>query len=190
MSDEIILKSDNKSSAIKDIIAIVPDVENAAPLHKTTVKNIRDMANNSYLSEGQSYPCKYALIDNTEENFTIEIDYTPTTTYDPDEEPTQRLIVHYYPNYRILGERQDFSEFDDYDEADLRKGKWKLPSDWHILIVKGALAILYPELKEQWEADCAKKKANQYLNAGLKLKSSLGVSYGNSGRNSEIIRRY
>ena len=40
MSDEIILKADNKSSAIKDIIAIVPDVENAVPLQKTTVKNL------------------------------------------------------------------------------------------------------------------------------------------------------
>lgn len=189
MSDEIILKSDNKSSAIKDIVAIVPDVENAAPLQKTTVKNIRDMANNTYLTEGQSYPCKYALIDNTEENFTIELDYTPTVTYDPDDEPTQRLIVHYYPNYRILGERSDFSEFDDYDEADLKKGKWKLPSDWHLLIVKGALAILYPELRADWEADCIRKKNNQYLNASLKLKSSLGVSNVSSGRRSEIIRR-
>lgn len=182
MSDEIILKADNKSSAIKDIIAIVPDVENAVPLQKTTVKNIRDMANKSYISEGQSYPCKYALIDNTEENFTIELDYTPSETYDPDEAPEQRLLVHYYPNYRIMGERPDLSEFEDYDEADLRKGRWKLPSDWHILIVKGALAILYPELKEQWEADCAKKKANQYLNANLKLKSFLGVSNNTSGR--------
>ena len=95
----------------------------------------------------------------------------------------------YYPNYRILSERSDYSEFDDYDEENIKKGKWKLPSDWHLLIVRGALAMLYPDLKEQWENDCIRKKSNQYLNAGLKLKSSLGVSNNSSGRRSEIIKR-
>lgn len=190
MSDTIILRTDNKSSAIKDIIAIVPDIEDAEPLQKTTVKRIRDEANRSYLSEGQSYPCKYALIDNSEENFTIEVDYTPDTTYNEDTDPEQRLIVHYYPNYRILGERADFSEFDDYDEDNMSRGHWKLPSDWHRLIVDGALAILFPDLKDKWESDCAKKKAGLYLNAGLKLRSSLGaVSNNPTGRSSTIIRR-
>lgn len=190
MSDTIILRTDNKSSAIKDIIAIVPDTENAAPLEKTTVKRLRDESNRAYLSEGQSYPCKYALINNTEENFTIEIDYTPDTTYNEESDPGQRLIVHYYPNYRVMGERNELSEFDDYDESDLKKGHWKLPSDWHRLIVDGALAILFPDLKDKWESDCAKKKSGQYLNAGLKLRSSLGaVSNNPSGRSSTIIRR-
>ena len=179
MSDEIILKADNKSSAIKDIISIIPDYENALPLEKTTIKEIRSCENSSYTDN--SYPTKYALINNNEEQFTIEVDYTPDTTYHKTDETDKRLIINYYPMYRILGERNDYSEFDDYDETNLSRGKWKLPSDWHKLIIDGAMAIMYPELKEQWEAECNRKKSGQYLNAGLKLKSFLGVG-NRSGR--------
>lgn len=184
MSDQIILKADNRTSAIKEIIAIIPDHEEAAALSKATIKEIRE----TYTAD--SYPCKYALTDNTDENFTIELDYTPDITYDEDEEPEARLLVHYYPNYRILGENNQFSEFEDYDEAQPGRGKWKLPSDWHKLIVEGALAMIYPELKERWELDCAKKKAGQYTNTDFRLKSFMGVSAPRSGRRSEIIKRY
>jgi hypothetical protein len=184
MSDQIILKADNKTSAIKEIIAIVPDQEDAAALSKATIKEIRG----TYTADSQ--PCKYALIDNTDENFTIELDYTPGVTYDEDTDPDARLLVHYYPNYRILGDNSEYSEFEDYDEAHPEKGKWKLPSDWHKLIVDGALAMIYPELKDKWELDCAKKKAGQYTNTDFRLKSFMGISGKYSGRRFETIKRY
>lgn len=175
MSDEIILKADNKTSAIKEIIAITPDNTEARSLEKTTVKVIRETHTSG------CYPCKYALTDNTEDNFTIELDYTPEDTYDETDEPDKRLLVNYYPNYRILGDNSEYAEFEDYDEANMNKGSWKLPSDWHKLIVEGAMAMIYPEMKDKWEADCKRKKDGQYLNAGMKLKGFLGVS-NNSGR--------
>jgi len=164
-----------KTSAIKDIIAIIPDSTGASPLGKATIKEIREL---SKLSGSGTLPCKYALVDNTDDKFKIELDYTPAATFDAVTNPNDRLIIHYYPNFRILSEESNYTEFEDYEESDMSTGNWKLPSEWHRLVVAGAIAMLYPEVMEEWEKECEIKSRSKYINAGMKLKSNVGVRAG------------
>lgn len=168
-----------KTTAVKDIIAIVPDVSYSDPLQRVSVASIRTINNSDPTNE---YPRNYALINNNEESFTIELDYTPEQDYDLEDYPASRLLVHYYPNFRIMGDNSEFDEFLDYTEDNMQAGKWKLPSDWHRLIVEGAIAILYPELRQQWLLDCERKNRTRFTNSKLKLKSHLGVTNNNLSR--------
>lgn len=162
------------SSAIKDIISIIPDKAYASPLHKGTVKEILENC-------GTIYDGKFAVVDNQDDNFTIKLSWTPDETFDAASNPTGRFLLHYYPNFRVFSEEGDFSEFSDYDESDMA-GKWKLPSDWHMLIVKGAIALLFPETRQDWVMQCEDRSRKKYTNADLKLKATLGLSRERRGR--------
>lgn len=164
------------SSAIKDIISIIPDKAYASPLQKATIKEILE----DWIC-GTVYEGKFAVVDNQDDNFTIKLNWTPDETFNAENNPTRRFLLHYYPNFRVFSDG-DFSEFSDYDESDMSAGKWKLPSDWHMLIVKGAIAMLFPEERQDWEMQCEDRSRKKYTNADLKLKATLGLSRGRRGR--------
>lgn len=169
--------------AIKDIIDIRPSGSTDRGLEKTTVEGINDIVNSS--------PSKYAIVDNTSDNFIVLIDYKPTSTYNIDTYPDSKFIISYYPIYRILNDisKEDYEEFEDYDEDDMSLGKWKLPSDWHKLIVEGALAMIYPELEDRWTNKCDKLNRERFTESGMKLGTFLGVSNRANKRNRNPYNR-
>ena len=89
--------------------------------------------------------------------------------------------MNYYPRYRIYDSSYaNYAELSDYDETETDYGgDWKLPSDWHHFIIKGAIAKVVGgetgELYQLWLAACAEKARKRPIQAG---KHRLGYSLG------------
>ena len=171
------------NSAIKGIIDIRPATSTIRGLEKTTVAGINE-------TSVTTSPYKYAILDNRSDNFKIQINYEPTQGWER-EYPDEKLIVSYYPEYRIYGDgaEKKYEEFEDYDENDTSSGSWKLPSEWDRYIVEGALAYIFAEKYEKWMQLCELQNRSRESEAGLKLKSSLGVSNNRTGRSTNPYNR-
>lgn len=155
-------------------------------------KNLTECSNLEFnlLLNDTMRPTHFTVINNKDNDFKILINFIPENDYHAVNYPKNILHVSYYP--RLRGYDTDgavtYAEVNDFDEneSDLG-GSWKLPSDWHMLIVKGTAAkIMQSEdmsYYEMWYKECeiANEKYNKKVLSGDK-------KY-NIGFNASLSRR-
>lgn len=164
-------------SAIQRIISIKPYANLKKPDYNGLIPVNSDQMNGlNKTGEATSY----TLTGNEGENYTLEFDFIPDASYNSVNYPNNKFLITYHPRYRSfdLTAAANYAEWSDYDEtAEGYGGSWKLPSDWHELIVEGAAAkILGDKVRmEQWKANCIEKSRDKETFIDLTLPSFLGV---------------
>jgi hypothetical protein len=135
-------------------------------------------------------PKYFTVTDNSNNNFIIKINFVPENDYDAELFPKNIMHVSYYPRLRGYDTEGTalYAELNDFDESESDYGgSWKLPSDWHMLIVKGAAAkIMQTEdmsYTDLWYKEC--ELANEKYNK----KALSGDKKYNIGFRSSLSRR-
>ena len=107
----------------------------------------------------QTKPQYYALYSvgaTTGSALTLEFDSKPDVAYE--------LTIMYLPKCEIFTGSGTDTTWTDWDKSESDwGGSLKLPSDWHTLIVQGAVAMLMPELKQEWYAEVRDKRRYEPL---------------------------
>jgi len=175
--------------AIDSIKNIFPGKDCEKPLRKVSRVEMQELEGNEILSA-------WTLKQNATDSFIILIDWKPTNDYHVTNYPNNKLVISFYPRLRVWDSdaKNKYAELSDYDESNKTTygGSWKLPSNWHPLIVQGACAKIlktkHSDLYKQWIMDCEveDKKTNKKF-VQSKPKYEMGISY--SGKISNRRRR-
>lgn len=123
-------------------------------------------------------PSKYCLY-NTGGQKVLELDVNPEYSYDVSLYPEYRLNLVYIARVGLFDSTAGTSasiSFSDWDEtAEDYGGSWKLPEDWHSLIINLALSEIYPQMYEGVSIEAERLFKSQFPIRTIRLKYKLGM---------------
>lgn len=139
----------------KDLLSIKTAELNGNTLQhtKTNKVGITSKEEMNAIEKSTGLPKKLTIY-NVNDNRVLEIDSIPEYSYDASSYPESRINYQYAARLDLFDSTAGTANsitFSDYNTATAGYGgSWKIPAEWHSLIIEGALAEIFPDLKGQF----------------------------------------
>lgn len=139
----------NTATTIPSDLQNINTIETAGNVEPIILDRVsKDQMNLELKANG--LPTKYTVYGSNNSRV-LELNSLPDASYDLTVYPRHRLNILYAPKLEIFSGSN--GTFADYDEAQADfGGEWKIPSEWHGLIIDGALGYVYGDLMSKFYA--------------------------------------